>query len=164
MSRDTYWLNDDGLSVGFGTRIAENQRSGVTSVTGNKAELVLTFNYDDLPGGTDVSSDGSYGTIPAGAVITDSYVQATTDFAGGTSYDIGLQQLDGSTAINVDGLFDAVTLAQINAGDSARGHGGTDSGALLDSALAAEAQVVASATGSFTAGTAKLVIEYTLVA
>ena len=162
MSSENVWQNNDGLEVRFGTRSAENERAGVTRISGNKGELVLTFNYDDLPGGSDVSGNTSYGTLPAGAIVTDAYVTASTAFAGGTSYDIGLQQLDGSTAIDVDGLFDAVTLAEVNAGDSARGHGGTNSGVLLDQPLAAAAQVVASATGSFTAGTAKLVIEFTV--
>jgi len=163
MTKEAYWTNDDGLVIGFGTRTAEDQRGSVTRTSGELNEFVIEFAYDDLPAGSaTVAVDGSYTRIPANAVVVDAYLEVTTGFAGGTSYDIGLDQTDG-TAIDANGLWDTLVLADINsAGDksSAREHGGTASGALFGSAISADAVPIVTATGTFTAGTARLVIRY----
>lgn len=156
----TTWTNDDSLVVQFGTRAAEDKKPGAVVEAGNVKQLVVDFNYDDLPGG---STDGSYGYIPAGSMVVDAIWVTTVLFAGGTSYDVGLEQSDGSTAIDADGLFDALALADINTvgeGNTASNHGGSNSGALIGATLAADAYPVAAATGTFTAGSARLVIQY----
>ena len=88
----------------------------------------------------------------------------TDDFAGGTSYDIGLEQSDGSTAIDADGLFDAVVLADLDATPgvsvTAAEHAGTNSGVLIGQKLLVDGYRMVVATGTFTAGEAVFVLEY----
>jgi len=157
----TTWTNDDGLVVQFGTRTSEDKRGGVVSTAGNVEEMVVDFAYDDLPDG---STDGSYTTIPSGAMILDAYFEVTAAFVGGTSYDIDLVDTAGSAiGSGEDKLFDALVTADINAigeRNSARTHGGTNSGNALDTELASAGMLKAAATGTFTAGAGRMVIRY----
>lgn len=163
MTKANYWANDDGLVVGFGTRTSEDQRAGVTRTAGEKNQYVVEFEYDDLPqGSSTVDKDLSYARLPDNALILDAYLEVLEAFGGGTSYDIGLDKTDG-TAIDADGLWDALALADINAvGERsvARTHGGTESGTLLDAAITDPAVLIVTATGTFTKGRARVVIEY----
>ena len=164
MGRNATWTNEDGLVVGFGTRTVESERAAVLSVSGQRGEYVLDFTYDDLPDTADKSADFSYIPLPSGAIIEDATIVATTTFAGGTSYDVGLYENGSTDAIDADGIFDAVLLAEINAGDLASSHGGTNSGAVNGTTLTTDAKVVVAATGTFTAGAAKLIITYRIPA
>lgn len=163
MAKANYWENDDGLVVGFGTRVSEGKRGGNVRTSGEKDQYVVEFSYDDLPeGGALVDADGSYVRLPDNALVLDAYLEVLEAFAGGTSYDIGLDEADG-TAIDVDGLWDDLVLADINAvGERsvARAHGGTNSGTLLDAAITDPAVLIVTATGTFTAGRARVVVEY----
>ena len=100
------------------------------------------------------------GLIPQGAYILSARFQTIVAFAGGTSYDIGLYDAAGA-AIDADGLFDALLVAEINAvnewADSS-----DFTGALVgvDAGLTADAYLVAAATGTFTAGKGRVLIEY----
>ena len=162
MSSQNTWPNDDGLEVRFGSRRVESERSSVSSVGGNEGELVLQFGFGDTPLGTsDVTANTSYGVIPSGSIVTDAYITVEDTLVGGTSFDIGLYTQAG-VEIDADGLFDAVTLAEANAGDSARGHAGTNSGLLLDQPVASNAQVSVAATGTFTDGRVKVTVRYVL--
>lgn len=146
-----------GVQVHYGPRTTNETNGGVQNTGTRKKAITYKFSYDDLPvGGTDELR----AFVPAGAAITDCYVKATDDFVGGTSYDIGLIQSDDSTAIDLDGIFDALTLAQANAGADMREHAGTNSGALIAQELAADGYLKVVATGTFTAGEATLVLEY----
>jgi len=146
-----------GVLNHYGARSTDESRGGRVSTGTRLKQIVYKFSYSDLPGG---SADEIKAYIPAGSYIADVYVRASTTFAGGTSYDIGLEQSDGSTAINADGIFDALTLAELNVGDKASEHAGTDSGALVAQELTVDGYLVVTATGTFTAGEAELVIEY----
>lgn len=163
MSKANYWENDDGLVIGFGARSIEGKRGGNVRTSGEKEQYVVEFSYDDLPEGTAlVGADGSYVRLPDNALILDAYLEVLEAFAGGTSYDIGLDQADG-TAIDVDGLWDALVLADINAVGArsvASAHAGTNSGALTNAAITDPAVLIVTATGSFTAGRARVVVEY----
>jgi len=148
-----------GVLVHYGPR-STDQSYGAENAGGGKVKsLTYKWSYDALPGG---SADNLKLYIPAGAQVVDAYIKATTAFAGGTSYDIGLEQSDGSTAIDADGLWDAIVLADLDAtsGSVASEHGGTNSGAIIGTSLANDAYLVAAATGTFTAGVAELTIEY----
>lgn len=153
--------NTSGLGVNnwYGPRISNPKYGAVTGLSGEKFEAVWEFTYDDLPA---ASTDPLVFTIPDNSYITEARFEAIEAFAGGTSYDIGLQQSDG-TEIDNDGLWDALALADINAigeWSDATNHGGTNSGTLTDAALTEAAQLVVAATGTFTAGKGRIVIEY----
>ena len=95
-----------GVFQHYGTRTTDETGGGVNNSMGRSKSISYKFSYDDLPGG---STDDTVQYIPAGAVVKDCYVLVTEDFAGGTDYNIGLEQSDGSTAIGADELFDAIS-------------------------------------------------------
>jgi hypothetical protein len=145
-----------GVLNHYGARSTDESRGGKVATKTRMKQVVYKFGYDGLPSGAE---DELTAKIPAGSILINAYIRATTNFVGGTSYDIGVEQPDG-TAIDIDGLFDALLLAELNLGDVSDTHGGTNSGAILDLELTAEACVIAVATGTFTAGEAELVVEY----
>jgi len=129
-----------------------------------------TFSYDNLPAD---GYDGLAKFIPAGSIILEAYFQVITAFTGGTSYDIDFVDSAG-TAIGTgsDKLWDALLLTEIDS--SAVGtaiksstHTGTNSGNVLagfaagaESKLASAGQLKVAATGTFTAGKARIVVQY----
>lgn len=156
------WTNNDGITVRFGRRSPERERAGVLSTAGGVKEYVLHFNAAGLPyGDTDVTGDTSFATIPAGAVIVEAiYTPNGEAWAGGTSLDIGLSQADNGGDISVDGLFDGITTANLNNAALSSTDSGTNSGNALGTVLTTAAQVKITASGTYTAGEGKLVIQY----
>lgn len=150
-----------GVLNHYGPRSSDESRGGHLHTGSRTKQLVYKVSYDDLPGGT---TDGLKAYIPAGSTVLDMTFRATTNFAGGTSYDIGLEQSDGTTAIDADGLFDALVLADIDATPgvsvTAAEHAGTNSGVLIGQELLVDGYLVMAATGTFTAGVAEIVITY----
>lgn len=129
-----------------------------------------TFSYNDLPGD---GYDDMNIFVPAGAVILEGYFQVITAFTGGTSYDIDFVDAAGSAiGTGSDKLWDALLLAEIDS--SAVGtaiksstHTGTNSGNVLagfaagaDCILASDGQLKVAATGTFTAGKARIIVSY----
>lgn len=152
-----------GVLVHYGPRDTDESFGGELATKGKQHQIVYKFSYSDLPGG---STDALTAFVPSGAMITEAYFIPTTAFAGGTSYDIGLIQSNNSTEIDLDGLFDALVLADIDASIgtalTASLHGGTNSGALVGSVLTADGYLKVAATGTFTAGEATFILEYVL--
>jgi len=151
----------DSVQVHYGPR-STNETNGGELATGSRTkQIAYKFTYDDLPNG---GSDALRAFIPAGSVVTNAFFNTTTAFAGGTSYDIGLEQSDGTTAIDADGLFDALITADIDAtvagSLTAAEHAGTNSGVLCGQRLAVDGYLMVVATGTFTAGAAEIIIEY----
>ncbi|MDY0087123.1 MAG: hypothetical protein RBS78_00995 [Coriobacteriia bacterium] len=149
----------------------------VESVAGNKRQLEIRFSYDNLP---DVQAvDALVKQLPAYAVITDAYLQVEETFLGGTSYVIGTETPAG-VAVDVDGLFTAAQCAVANlvAGYCIHGRGEQIVGGLNSNATAGNdvdgvyaagangpiasvaSQIVVTPTGDFTAGRARIVVEY----
>jgi hypothetical protein len=140
----------------YGPRGFETQLPAqYVSSQGDKVQSI-TFSYDTLPSAS--TNDDSVLLIPANSYVVSAILRVTTAFAGGTSYNIGLEETDG-TAIDVDGLFAALALAAIDAvGETAIG-----GGALIGLAAgtgSAAGQVVFAETGTFTAGEATLEVVY----
>jgi len=124
--------------------------------------MVVDFSYDNLPMATAANfADAGNQVIPRGSFIVAARIEAVTAFAGGTSYDIGLVQADdGSTAIDADGLFAAAALllATINTSGKWLLGAGALVGAVSSTTKAGLIKVTA--TGTFTAGRAKLYVTY----
>lgn len=149
------------VQVHYGARTTNETNGGVQSTGTREKTIVYKFSYDDLPGG---GADELRAFIPSGAMLIDAYWNTTTAFAGGTSYDVGLEQSDGSTAIDADGIFDGLVLADIDASAgallTANQHAGTNSGAAIGLKLSADGYLVVAATGTFTAGEATVTLKY----
>ena len=159
------WTNNDGLVVRYGQDQARETKSLMAkTVESPYGYMVVDINYDDLPTfTTDANNDGTNEAfsdqdayIPAGSYITKATLIVETAFAGGTSYDIGLYNQAGSV-IDADGIDAGVALAVMDANMA------VDCDGLLvatQDLVTADAYLVVAATGTFTAGKAKLVIEY----
>jgi hypothetical protein len=164
------WQNDDGLTVRFGQDQARETASlmAKTWSVGPLNYMALDLNFDDLPTfTTDLNNDGTNNGfsdqdayIPAGSYITRAWIVVETAFAGGTSYNLGFYNQAG-TVIDLDGLDAAVAVADMGANEA------VDCDGLLvgtQDLLTADAYLVVAATGTYTAGKARIVIEYIQVA
>lgn len=164
---NTYEVLFGGVLQQYGPVDSDKKFPSVEKMFGEKRVMVLDFTYDQLP--TVSTTNNLVLAIPAYSVITDCVLQVITPFAGGTSYDIGLQTRAG-VEIDNDGLFAGVALADIDAiGDTPLANGallpayaGTTPAIrkVLVDIGANDGQVVAVATGTFTAGRARLYLEY----
>jgi hypothetical protein len=141
----------------YGTRDIEDKLPSKYAGANGKEILNYTFSFDDLPV---AGLDEAILRIPANARISRATLRIITAFAGGTSYNLGLQEEDASV-IDADGIDAAVALTAIDAiGDVV-----LCDGALVGTLVgigAAAGQLVVAATGTFTAGKAQLEIEYDL--
>lgn len=139
----------------FGPRVVEDKLPSVYEGSAGEEVLEVVFSYDDLPS---ASLDNANLSIPANAWIKDATLRVVTAFAGGTSYNIGLSQPDG-TVIDADGIDAAVATAAIDA----VGETVVCDGALVGNTAGigtAAGVVTAAATGTFTAGKAILRVTY----
>ena len=166
MAVNEIFENADGLQVRFGTEASgySRKKAGKVSTSGAMEALTVDFTYDKLPTFTsDLNNDGTLNGfnigdagLPDGAHITKATLMVTVAFAGGTSYNIGTYTVAGS-AIDADGIDAAIALTAIDAvGDVILCDGAQVGGTLLT----ADGYLVVAATGTFTAGAAKLVVEY----
>lgn len=153
------WTNPDGLEVRFGSDIGKRgMKAGVTTGAGKRRELVLTIDLAELgAGGTgftaDLDNDGtldgfnpSNTALPANVKLLSVNEITLETPAGGTSYAIGTYQEDG-TVVDADGI-------RTDAGAA---------GAQIGTVLTASRFVAAKATGTYTAGIVKVIVEYMTV-
>ena len=166
------WTNEDGLQVPFGQDQARETGAiaGKIAMDGPVAYLVMDVNFDDFPDYTaDLNNDGtlngfsdSDAYIPAGSYIVSATLIIETLFAGGTDYDIGIYEQDG-TAISAQGIDATLVLADIDgAADVVKCNGALAGGIL--SVGSDDAYIKFVEEGTFTAGKMKLVIAYVQVA
>ena len=151
MTRASSWTNADGLVVGFGANIPERNVAGVYDTDGAVKEAHLAITYQ---------SSGANIEIPAGAVVLDVVLKVGTAWAGGTDVQLG----DGT---DPDGWISATrgAVANLTAGATVRaggayaiGDAATNRG--LGKVYAAADTLDVAFTGTFTAGTATIVVRY----
>ena len=146
--------NTAGINVlnHYGPRGRDAKNGGQAKSTGQIKRAEWQFSYDDLPtyGATNLQF-----AIPANATIVSSKWITGTAWAGGTSLNVGLYQGNG-TVIDADGLDAAIT--PTTAGAVIDGNG-----ALVGASIGANAgELTVAATGTYTAGTATVIVEYHL--
>lgn len=157
------YTNNDGLEVRFGSDIGKRgMRAGVTTGAGKRRELVLEVDLVKLgAGGTgftsDLNNDGtneafnpSNTALPIGAVIDQVRIVSIVTPAGGTGIVVGTYKEDG-TVVDDDGI--ATTIA---------GVAGAQVGTQVLQATGPWF-VAAKATGTYTAGRIKVIVEYLTV-
>lgn len=148
------WVNPDGLLVRFGPNQGQRgAKAGVTTGAGKRRELVLTvdltgaartiFTADRNNDGTNDGFSGLDTPLPAGVVILGQTVVEKVTPAGGTNYVVGTYQLNG-TADDDDGI-------RVAAGTN---------GAQVGTRLANARYVAVKTTGTYTAGTIDVIVEY----
>lgn len=142
----------NGVPQTFGPSVQPDGFTREAQSTDVVRTLERVFVYSSLP----AANSNLAADIPAYSQIVDARIETRVPFAGGTSYDIGLIQ-PGGGAISAAGLFSALALASINA----KGKWAVGAGALVGAGIgSAGGQLVATATGTFTAGEARLIVRY----
>ncbi len=139
----------------YGAREIEDVLPSKYAGSNGKNILNYTFSYDDLPV---QGLDEAILRLPANARISRATLRIITAFAGGTSYNLGLYEEDG-TVIDADGIDAAVALTAIDAIGDVVLCDGALVGTLVGIGVE-RGQLVVAATGTFTAGKAQLEIEY----
>jgi hypothetical protein len=151
MTRQSTWTNADGLVVGFGPNVPERNVAGVYDTAGAVKEAHLAITY---------LSSGAVIDLPAGAVVLDVVMKVGTAWVGGTDVQFG----DGT---DPDGWISATQGATANltagatiraAGAYAIGDAATNRG--LGKVYAAADTLDVAFDGTFTAGTATIVVSY----
>lgn len=140
------------------------------STYGNYVEVEYRFTFDNLPSwSAGRANDAVWAQLPALAVITDAVLVVEDAFVGGTSLEVGTVLASAGTAVDADGLIPAAVgvTANLGAGAAILGKGAqvasADSDGIITSAQttgAAPVLVSVVATGTFTAGRARLVVRY----
>lgn len=137
----------------YGRRTEEREALAVYEQGEGQVVFETTFTYDKLV--NFVIGDKLYNYLPAGCRVLSAQLMVTVPFAGGTSLAVGTYNVTTGAAVDADGLItDAnAPLASLGAGAFVVG-----TGAQLNAAtgLAADYNVKAVATGTFTAGEATL--------
>lgn len=145
-----------GVAASYGVRTPTGQYgSQESSKMGAVKSASWSFTFATLP--VPGTSRLQF-SIPANATIVRALFVTDTAFAGGTSYTVGLQTAAG-VEIDNDGLLTAANLplASINAD----GKTVVGSGPLINAGIGAAAgELVVVATGTFTAGAGRVIVEY----
>ena len=151
MTRQSTWTNADGLIVGFGPNIPERNVAGVYDTDGAIKEAVLQVTYQ---------SSGAVIAIPAGSAVLDVFVTVGTAWVGGTKLEIGdATDPDGWVSATQGATANLTAGAEIIGGGAyAIGDAATNKG--LGKVYAAATNITATITGTFTAGTATVVVRY----
>lgn len=173
------WQNADGLQVRFGSDWKEaalrTNRPGTLSTAGAVKQLEIDVDLKQIPAGgvlytADLNNDGTRDGFYSGDVrlpAHSSVLRATLIMgeaaAGGTSITVGTYLASGS-AVAATGLITATegVLANMNAaGKRVYGAGSLVSATAGTGGVgAADVYIGIGATGTFTAGKGRLVIEY----
>lgn len=154
------WRNSDGLTVYFA---GELRRFDGGEFPGAGATRTIEFEVNAVDLTTTPTAFGApWVVIPRNSVIESVEVISETPLTGGTSIDIGLVRLDGTTELDYDGLVDGLVTANLNvAGEKNVVTAGTTyAGVLVGTETAYPGHLTVLETGTFSAG--RLVIRVNL--
>jgi len=169
MSSTELWVNDDGLEVRFGSEKATAYKGGSQIAgDGNLHEIEVTITGADVPT-TDAPIDKKV-YLPPNAYIDEAVLVVDTAFVGvNATLDIGLMNVDGDgtfSTLDDNGIDAAIATATLVADYRAECNGAQINTSPVNSTNAALPMVVSVGynTAAFTAGKAKLVIRYRVIA
>lgn len=149
-------LNDiNGRQTFLGPFDNKQEKYGI-KYTGTEKEVDVEYllEYDNLPV-ADVDNE-MLKAVPAGAQIVSAKLFVTEAWAGGTSISYGAYKKSDGTAIDADGYDAAIATASLTAGAVIEGDG-----ALIGASVGTDAAVLgATASGTYTAGKAKVILTY----
>lgn len=149
-----YYLN--GVRLHHGPRFVEKKASASVSTYGVAKELVVNFDYENLPVAEVL--DSVFEKLPAHCYIEKALLQVGEAWVGGTSLAVELSNGDTGAVLVADGLVTATQGATANLGANAVIVG---TGATVGAGIGAvPAHLRVTAVGTYTAGTAKLVVRY----
>ncbi len=152
------YVNADGLEVLTAGEQGTAAKRG-TSLSSQKKSLVMTITGTEVPSSVATPQDHD-AFIPAGSYITSASLIVTTAFTSGGSATLTIgTYTQAGAAVDADGIDAAIALAAIGADKAVA----CDGAAVGGTATVGGADVYVEAiygTAAFTAGEAKLVIEY----
>jgi hypothetical protein len=151
------YVNSDGLEILTAGEAGTAAKRG--TVVSPKKALVMTITGTDVPSSVDTPQDHD-AFIPAGSYITGASLIVTTAFTSGGSatLTVGTYQQDG-TVVDADGIDATVALAALAANKAVACDGAAVGGTATVGANDVYVEAIYG-TAAFTAGEAKLVIEY----
>jgi hypothetical protein len=151
MTRQSTWTNSDGLIVGFGPNIPERNIAGDYNTDGIVKEAVLQVTFQ---------SSGAVIPVPAGSAVLDVVLRVGTAWTGGTKVEIGdATDPDGWVSATQGATANLTAGAEIVAGGAyAIGDAASNKG--LAKVYATATNLTATITGTYTAGTATVVVRY----
>ena len=143
------WLNDDGLTIKYGTTQVDSVKTGEYRHDGPTRVWEIEFDTADVTSSNQIMSYNQL--IPSGSLIEKVDILVYEAFAGGTSVDVGLVRDDTTTELDYDGFVDAEVTANLTLGATVSG-----AGALVNTKLTQDGLPTVNLTGTFTAGKAKV--------
>jgi len=150
-----------GVLVHYGARDTDEKHGGFSTKKGQVKEMSVTFDYNDLPDGTEA---GLSAQLPANASIVSARLEVITGFTSTsttTDLTIGVADADGGSNItDADGLVAAAEATQTAIATA--GNLITGAGAMVGTTIGAEAGVVtvAPTVDDLLTGRARLIVEY----
>ena len=154
MTRASTWTNSDGLVVGFGNNFPERNDAGVNEVDGNDKSAQLNITFQSTSG-----ASGAKVSIPAGSIVKNVFMKVGTAWVGGTSLAFGDASGTGSWITATQGATANLTASAAIQAQGAYAYTSTE-GQLPPKAYAAATDLYITVAGTFTAGTATIVVEY----
>lgn len=152
------YVNADGLEVLTAGEQGTPAKRG-TSLSSQKKSLVMNITGTEVPSSVATPQDHD-AFIPAGSYITGAHLIVSTAFTSGGSATLTVgTYTQAGAAVDADGIDAAIALAAIGADKAVA----CDGAAVGGTATVGGADVYVEAiygTAAFTAGEAKLVIEY----
>ena len=152
------YVNADGLEVLTAGEQGTAAARG-TSLSSQKKALVMTITGTDL--GTSISTPQDHDAfIPAGSYITGAHLIVTTAFTSGGSATLTIgTYTQAGVAVDADGIDATIALAALAANKAVACDGAAAGGAATVGANDVYIEAIYG-TAAFTAGVAKLVVEY----
>lgn len=161
MARNSTYLNNDGLEVGFGTLDSKNPHGSTVRTEGNIETHSMILDFDNLPAAGTIARVTKGIPIPARSLIHQATLRVIVAWtaAGAATLTIGLEQSDG-TDIDINGIDDVIAITVIDAIGDVVQCNGAQVGGLVDIGADDGFITTTVATGPFTAGQAELTVEY----
>ena len=154
MTRASTWTNSDGLIVGFGNNYPERNDAGVNEVDGNDKSAQLNITYQSVSG-----ASGAKISIPAGSIVKNVFMKVGSAWVGGTSVAFGDASSTGGWITATQGATANLTANAAIQAQGAYAYTATE-GQLPPKAYAAATDLYITVSGTYTAGTATIVVEY----
>lgn len=154
MTRSATWTNSDGLVVGFGKNFPERTDAGVVETDGFDKTATVNITYQSTTG-----SSGAKITVPAGSLVKNVFMKVGTAWVGGTSLAFGDASGTGSWITATQGATANLTAGAAIQAQGAYAYTATE-GQLPPKVYAAATDLYFTVVGTYTAGTATVVVEY----
>lgn len=156
------WLDNSGLYQKYGIDQTTPKTGGEYKTFGQLREIELKLTLSNLNQNEVIQDDTVF--FPAGVIIQEVVVEATTAAATGVAIDLGLIRTDRTTEIDYDGILAAFVLASMDAvgEQTTLTKGSATAGALIGATTANVGHITCSATTAtaFTAGVIVVRIRY----